>query len=393
MGKLVEKVKTVIGEQKQTIKKYSLTFTIIYILTILMIVLGFDIDNIEKIYTLFVLTDVLVFAIESIFDFKWYRIPMYAIALLLSLVANNILYSETNTDKQMMFIAGMYMFAVIIAIYRIIKDSNVSFSQFVIRVFNNGIIISIASAVIQIGSLFIAFIISSLLFSNTDIDIYLKTEIFTLGFIIIPSSILALLYVKNEVMKPVSFLVSYIMLTIVIIAEVVIYMYFIKILALREIPSNVIFPIISGLFVGGYPTCIMLSGLQNKNKYIEKNIEILPIAFMPLICMQVYSVGVRIAEYGITPERYLGIILVLFEIIAVVLSFIKEKKHYNKIILVAAAFTLIVMCVPGINVIDNEFAPSVTALATRSNSVPFASVTFDNDIIMSSLNVLNMFNL
>ena len=364
MGRLIEKVRTVVGEQKQTIKKYSLTFAIIYLVTFMMIVLGFKIDNIEKIYTLFILTDVFIFAIESIFDFKWYRIPMYVIALLLSIAANNTIYSETNTEKQIMFIAGIYMFTVIIAIYKIIKDSNVSFSQFVIRVFNNGIIISIASAVIQIGSLFIAFIIASLLFSNTDIYIYLKTEIFTLGFIIIPSSILALLYVKNEVMKPVSFLISYIMLTIVIIAEVVIYIYFIKILILREIPSNVIFPIISGLFMGAYPTCIMINGLQNKNKYIEKNITILPIAFIPLICMQIYSIGVRIAEYGTTPERYLGVILVLFEIVAVILSFIKEKKHYSKIVLIAAAFTLVVMCIPGINVIDFSWKSQLRRLTS-----------------------------
>ena len=353
MGKFKEVVKSFLGDQKQIIKKYCLTFGIIYLVTIIMIIQGFSPDYIRELYTVLILTDILVFTIESLLDLKWYRIPLYIVAFILSIITKGVIFSEDVSTKQVLFIAGMYISVTLVGIYKIIKDSKITFSQYWIRVFNNEMLIGIASSVIQAGALFIAFIITALLFGNINSeDIFIKCELFVIGFIIIPMELLGIIYVKNEILKPVEILISYIILPILIIAKIIIYIYFIKIIVIREIPSNVIYPIIAGLFTASFPTWCMIGGIKNKNKYLNANLKILPYSFLPLVLLQIYAIGVRVAEMGLTPSRYLGIALIIFEIIASILTIIKQQKHLINIIIVAIGFVLVIMCVPSINVID-----------------------------------------
>ena len=77
-------------------------------------------------------------------------------------------------------------------------------------------------------------------------------------------------------------------------------------------------------------------------------VSILPYAFAPLILMQIYSVAVRIMDYGFTPERYLGVMVILFE--AVTILFFKiSREHSERILPVLAVLTVISVAVPGIN--------------------------------------------
>lgn len=77
-------------------------------------------------------------------------------------------------------------------------------------------------------------------------------------------------------------------------------------------------------------------------------VSILPYTFAPLILMQIYSVAVRIMDYGFTPERYLGVMVILFE--AVTILFFKiSREHSERILPVLAVLTVISVAVPGIN--------------------------------------------
>lgn len=349
---IIEKVKNLFGEQKIYFKKYALTFTLIAVVTIFMFFVGFESENVEEFFVVMALTTVLVFVIESFLDFKWYRIPLYIIALLLAIATKELIKAENLTAFQGMCIAGLYISIFLLAIYKVIKNSNLKLSQYLVRVLNNNIILGIATFALQMGVSFITLIISTLLFTNSDVDIFLKAEILLLGFFIIPAEILCLLNVKKEPIKPIDILICYIILPIVTLSEIVIYMYFIKILVLWEIPSNRIFPIISALFVFAFPTWIMINNYKEKNKFFKNMSKIIPLSFILLIAMQIYAVGVRILEFGLTPERYLGIILIVFEIFAVILSLIKEQKHLNKILIIASVLLVITMCIPVVNVLD-----------------------------------------
>ena len=76
--------------------------------------------------------------------------------------------------------------------------------------------------------------------------------------------------------------------------------------------------------------------------------SILPYAFAPLILMQIYSVAVRVMDYGFTPERYLGVMAILFESITI-LFFKISRECSERLLLVIAVLTVISVAVPGIN--------------------------------------------
>ena len=98
MGKIISKIKEILGNQKTLLKKYCLTFIIIGITTLLMIILGFDERVYEKIYAVLILTDVLVFVIETWTNIKWYRIPMYAVSAGIGIISMKTLFgSKTKT--------------------------------------------------------------------------------------------------------------------------------------------------------------------------------------------------------------------------------------------------------------------------------------------------------
>lgn len=390
MNKLKENFKQLLGNQKEILKKYNLTFILIACITIFMILGDFRSEHIEKIRTTLILTNILFFVIEALLDFKWYRIIGYIIAFVISIISKSFIYRENFTTKQELFIAGFYFSTVILAIYKIIKDSKVTVSQYLSKVFSNNIVLAIASAVLQMGTMFVVFTINTLLFKNTGINLYLKAEILLFGFFMIPAEILCLLNVKNETLKPIQILICYIILPIVTIAELVIYIYFLKILIIREIPSNRIFSIIASLFMFACPTWIMIENFKNKNKYIKANAKIIPYSFIPLILMQIYAIGVRIFEMGLTPERYLGVMLILFEIISVTLTLVKNQKFLSKTLLAGIAFVLILMCIPGINVIDASWESQLVRLiSVYKQDTKFEDLSEEDKIkVISAYNYL-----
>ena len=65
-----------------------------------------------------------------------------------------------------------------------------------------------------------------------------------------------------------------------------------------------------------------------------------------------YSIGVRIYDYGITIERYLGIIIILIEIVFICLSIKKYQKHLIYIFPITALFILISLTIPYVNCVS-----------------------------------------
>ena len=62
-----------------------------------------------------------------------------------------------------------------------------------------------------------------------------------------------------------------------------------------------------------------------------------------------YSIGVRCTENGLTPTRYLGIILIIFETIAIFLNIYKDKKYVIHIYTTAIILIAVVTICPIIN--------------------------------------------
>ena len=86
----------------------------------------------------------------------------------------------------------------------------------------------------------------------------------------------------------------------------------------------------------------------NEEKTFDKINNKMPLLFIPFIFLQIYSIGVRIGENGITEARYLCVMLIIFEIIYTII-YIKNKSKIEISLLVIAILTVVSTLVPFAN--------------------------------------------
>ena len=115
-------------------------------------------------------------------------------------------------------------------------------------------------------------------------------------------------------------------------------------------PSNQIYRITAVLFTIGLPIWTM-SIYLNEDNLIDKINGKLPVLFIPFIFLQIYTISIRIINYGLTEARYLCVIFVVFEAIYITLYLTAREKIY-KIIPISVILIVISLIVPVINMND-----------------------------------------
>ena len=74
-------------------------------------------------------------------------------------------------------------------------------------------------------------------------------------------------------------------------------------------------------------------------------------SFIPLLILQIVSMNVRVGDYGLTEARYMGYLLIAYEIILITLRIIKTEKYLTEAILVMVGFIVLAILSP-LNVFD-----------------------------------------
>lgn len=235
----------------------------------------------------------------------------------------------------------------ILAIYFNYRKSNKPFNEYLTQVFINILKSGVVYGVLAIGFAIISSIFIFLILNNIGYTLVLRIEILLLGIYYIPAIIYSFCNVDNEIGKFSKVLIKYILNSLVIVAFAIIYIYIAKIIILRVMPSNQIFRILAALFILGCPIWIMASSFK-EDDLISKINKYLPMLFIPFIILQMYSIGVRIANNGITEARYLCIMLIIFEIIYTIIYLINKEKIGN-ILIAMVALIIISTVVPYIN--------------------------------------------
>ncbi len=183
----------------------------------------------------------------------------------------------------------------------------------------------------------------------------------------------------------VSILIRYVMLTMCLIAYVIIYIYMLKLVILREFPSNSVFEILTALFVISMPIAYMATDLLRESGGTEGVLRrlalYLPYIFAPFILLQIYTAGVRIAQYGLTPKRYLGILMIIFEVAYILLYFAFYVKHCRRFALVLPVIALcafISTWMPGINALDLSKSVQLSLIRSYLREAPAAGSSSDD---------------
>ncbi len=245
------------------------------------------------------------------------------------------------------FLYGYLFLAVFGTVYFCFKRSGIGFPEYVLKVFSNLMKALVVFLILTFGVLFITVIVNTLLIDGYYSDLDRRLEILVIGWYLAPMCLSSLRDMSNEPGAFLRTIVKYILQFLSTCGMAIVYLYVVKIVFSLEVPSNELFSIVSALFCFGMPVWLMAEYYMEDTRY-DKVFTKLPYAFAPLILLQLYSMIVRIGQYGVTPDRYLGIMLILFEIYTLFIwHFRKEKRE--RMLSFLCLLAIISVFAPGIN--------------------------------------------
>ena len=349
--KIKEFFKRMFTTYKENIKQYSATNIVIIVTTLILTLMpsNFVMNFTSRFLMIAVLCALNFFAIETYMQNTKKRRILYVLGIIIAIVINYVVKLH-NTYAISRMVTGYCLIVLLLAIFKITKDSGEGLSKYILKVSKNLLHMGITYIILNIGLTAILFVLEMLLLDGSSfIVIMLRMQTALLGLFLLPATIMAVTDTKTEVTKFIDNIVCFVLLPLILLATAIIYIYMAKIFILKQIPKNAIFRILSVLFIVSFPEWIALESYKEKNKIINKLCKLLPIAFIPFIGLQVYSIGVRCAENGLTPIRYLGIIFIIFEAIAIFLSVYKDKKYLIHIYTAAMVLIAVVTICPIIN--------------------------------------------
>ncbi|MBR3171883.1 MAG: DUF4153 domain-containing protein [Lachnospiraceae bacterium] len=226
------------------------------------------------------------------------------------------------------------------SIYHMYRRQGDSFESYCLKTFFGLVRTSVVYGLFAAGLAIIVLIFDTLIFHTH--NFIGRVEIFLAGGIYVPAMLLVVSGKKGGVGKFAKACVLYVLEPMLILAMAIIYIYIVKIFVTNDIPSNAVFSIITSLFAAGMVIWTLACGIDEANVFC-KIARILPFVFIPCILLQAWSVLIRIGDYGITPSRYFGVALVIFELIYMVLYLLQRllKKEAIALILWVAALAVV----------------------------------------------------
>ncbi len=139
-------------------------------------------------------------------------------------------------------------------------------------------------------------------------------------------------------------LISYIAVPLVAVYTAVLAAYCGKILVTQTWPSGQLGPMVLVYSAAGLAVFVLASLLDNG--FARVYTKVFPKAWVPVVIMQLISVGIRLNAYGVTESRYYVALFGVFSLAAaLMLSFSPVSKN-GRVALLAAAFALVSIVPP-----------------------------------------------
>ena len=371
---MIEKIKKLIGNNKDILLNYKFTLILLLINTIIMVI---DLDNndLTELLTALLLSNVLFFTVETFINKDKKKIIPLLASTLISFGINHILYETDMTLRIQFLILGFYVSIFIMTIYKISKKEE-NFNKYLLTVFNNNIVLAISSLILEFGLLFISIVTEELLFPNSYFELTLRLEIIFFFLFIVPGEIICLNKTNTEELKISKPLICYILLPIVLFSELIMYIYFFKILLTWTMPENILFTFITILIVIAFPTFILIDNYAKESKFITMINKYVKYSFIPIMIMQLISISIRLFAHGVTITRYFCIMIMAFEIITFILLF--KKKNLHSVLIYATILVVIAFIVPFVNSVAISRASQINRLtAIYKEDTDYDKLTID----------------
>lgn len=338
------------GRIRQVFSRYPMTLILIFAASV---IAAFFIDRndafVEKGLLFTVLWGAGTYFSETFFaDRKAlkYGIAILAGAIAAGLVIMNSSGTELTEALTHRLIITYSLTVLMCGIFRNYRDSGLAFNEYCIRAVYQQAQLAVICGIIAVGLALVLGVFSFLILDSDGISLIFRTEFLVLGCLAGFTVLYAQLSGDQTVPGFFKWMIR-IMLCLVTAAFVIIYGYILKIIITRIVPSNEIFRILAGLFLIGLPVWTTAGSFEAHSR-LGKIGKALPFVFIPFVLLQGYAIGTRIAVFGITPMRYLGLALMLFEMIYIAIYALR-RETVGVMLPVIAVLTAISLLIPGIN--------------------------------------------
>lgn len=272
-----------------------------------------------------------------------------------------------NIHSMIMSASIVLTMLTLFVIYFVIKEKRISLKEYLLKLFMNSIFVFIISLIVLAG-IYVLYMICEILLGTIPYYIISRIIVFLLSMIYFMGLFVSIENVEGKESLFSKILVRYIMQIMVFVGFIIFYIYLIKIIVMRELPSNQVFAVCTSLFSIGLFTSLMSLGIDEESKY-NTAIKFLPIVFIPALILQIISLALRIGQHGMTTNRYFGVMIIIFEIVYLVFYVLDELlKNENvklkNILIISNIFILIMFFIPKVN--SYEFSNIYNKLFKKS---------------------------
>lgn len=284
---------------------------------------------------------------------KWIGIGAgAAVSVTLGLLLRPVLYETAEftdfyTWRLVYIICGFALILIVLIVFAAWKRSDREFKNFTERSFRNCLLVVTASGIIGILVLVLLLIIAAL-FDTFFEKALAIAAILTAGLLTIPGCMGALQESESEPGRFFRIIVRLVFPVFEIAAILIGYIYGIRLIPQEHLPSNSIFAVVTWLFV----ICFfvwLIDDVDSEDHVFAKIRRWIPAAFLPLTLLQGFALYLRIAQYGFTARRYIGLALVVFELVVIGFWMIRRKK-LALVLPIGAAFAAILTLLPFTNI-------------------------------------------
>ena len=147
-------------------------------------------------------------------------------------------------------------------------------------------------------------------------------------------------YIKDYP-RALKILLLYIVMPLITVYSLILYLYFLKIIITRNWPQGLVSHLVLWYSIVSVAVIYFISPILKDNKWAEKFKGYFPKFIIPILIMMFISMGIRISAYGLTENRYYGIVMGLW-VTGIMLYFSLKKQQKNIVIPVSLAILVLI---------------------------------------------------
>lgn len=353
---LLNRVKLTVLNIKNSLKRFPITIGISSLLAFLLIYLieaqptGDIKETLEKIALTLGLGILVSLCIVLLIEKFFQNNRLYSILLYfaggLFLVLYYFVFLDDLGNAAVYRYVGTVLFLVLAFLFIPRIKNSKDYEYYILDVLQGFAITFIYSFVLYAGISVILLTINQLF----EIDI--KSELYLYTFIIVVFIFAVSLFLSklpsiekeyNNVIynKSLKVLLTYIVIPLISIYTIILYLYFAKIIITGIWPRGLVSHLVlwySTLSVG---VIFLLTPIMEENRVAKLFYKVFPKVILPILLMMFLSIYQRVAQYGITENRYFIIVLGLW-VLGIMIYFSLKKSLRNIIIPISLAIVVLI---------------------------------------------------